>query len=207
MEIDPQREKFYRSGTHERHVQEVLERIVRPGDVGWDAGAHVGFFTLAATRLVGEAGWVVAFEPISANNRRLERNLALKDVADVEVVPGALGGETGDRRMQSRGPSIMWTLDSEAAEAIAETVSVRLTTMDQAVARLPVSDMVKIDAALSELDVIRGGLRTLRHVQPAIVLELTDEMYLAAVREMLSEHVVSLGDNHLLLLPLNRSAS
>jgi len=37
---------------------EALQAIVRPGDCVWDVGAHKGFVTLAAARLVGGAGSV-----------------------------------------------------------------------------------------------------------------------------------------------------
>ena len=41
----------------------VLMQLVAPGSVFFDIGAHMGYFTLLASRLVGETGRVHAFEP------------------------------------------------------------------------------------------------------------------------------------------------
>ena len=52
-------------------VQQALVEIVQPGAVVWDVGAHIGFFTLLLSRLVGSSGVVHAFEPWPANVDRL----------------------------------------------------------------------------------------------------------------------------------------
>lgn len=40
LRILPQTEKYYWTGLHELHVQEALQRELRPGAVFWDVGAH-----------------------------------------------------------------------------------------------------------------------------------------------------------------------
>jgi len=69
--IDAQKEKFLWTGLHEPAVQRALAEQLRPGMTFWDVGAHVGFFTVLAARLVGEGGHVHAFEPVEENQRRL----------------------------------------------------------------------------------------------------------------------------------------
>lgn len=49
---------------------------VAPGDLVVDAGAHVGLYTLWASRAIGRSGRIVAFEPDPDNRRLLERDLA-----------------------------------------------------------------------------------------------------------------------------------
>ncbi len=66
--IDPQTEKFLWAGDHEVAVQHELAATLRPGMVFWDEGAHAGFFSIAG-RLVGERGWVHAFEPMPLSRR------------------------------------------------------------------------------------------------------------------------------------------
>jgi hypothetical protein len=84
--IDPQSEKFLWSGIHEPHVDEVLARELKTGMRFWDVGAHVGYFALQASRLVGPDGLVVAFEPIEENAARLRRNVDLNSAAHVVVI-------------------------------------------------------------------------------------------------------------------------
>lgn len=62
-------------GSYEYHKRRLFEQAVTPGSAVFDIGAHVGFYTLLASVLVGDQGRVVAFEP-NAGNVRL---LILKD--------------------------------------------------------------------------------------------------------------------------------
>src|SRR5216684_2115948 len=64
-------------GTYERHVQRLFRQRLRPGAVALDVGANVGFFTLLASKLVGSAGHVYAFEPLPRNLYYLERHVRL----------------------------------------------------------------------------------------------------------------------------------
>src|SRR3990170_6739254 len=45
-------------GEYERPVQEALLSLVCPGDVFYDIGANVGFFSVLAGKLVGPGGTV-----------------------------------------------------------------------------------------------------------------------------------------------------
>src|SRR5437867_2716062 len=53
---DPLTEKYYWTGSYERAVQASLVSILQSGSTFWDVGAHVGFFTLIAARLIGAEG-------------------------------------------------------------------------------------------------------------------------------------------------------
>src|SRR5687768_1994453 len=66
---------------------EVMRQFVRPGDVVFDIGAHLGFYTLLLSKLAGEGGKVFAFEPnpelLPSLRRTLEepKNVQLFEVA------------------------------------------------------------------------------------------------------------------------------
>ncbi len=53
-------------GTYEPRTRHWLQAVLGRGRVFFDIGANVGFFTLLASRIVGEEGAVVAFEPLPA---------------------------------------------------------------------------------------------------------------------------------------------
>lgn len=59
-------------GTVETEVQDALAELLRPGDVFYDVGANVGYFTIIAARLVGPEGRVVAVEPQPEAVKRLQ---------------------------------------------------------------------------------------------------------------------------------------
>ena len=58
---------------------------VKPGMTAIDVGAHVGYYTLLFSRLVGEAGEVFAFEPEADNFEMLQRNIALNRPRNVTL--------------------------------------------------------------------------------------------------------------------------
>ena len=48
---------------YEPEIINVLERFIDPGDVVVDAGASIGLHTCLMSKLVGDDGLVLAFEP------------------------------------------------------------------------------------------------------------------------------------------------
>src|SRR6266403_313613 len=52
-------------------------RMLSPGKTFVDAGANFGIYTMVASKLVGEAGRVIAFEPTAESFEVLRRNIAL----------------------------------------------------------------------------------------------------------------------------------
>src|SRR5215218_2287703 len=82
-------------GTLEPPVQEALRRLLAPGDVFYDVGANVGFFTLVGARLVGEGGRVVAFEPVPWCAHAVGRNIELNAFAHAQIRAEAVGAQDG----------------------------------------------------------------------------------------------------------------
>ncbi len=76
---------------YEPATRNLIERILRPGDLFVDVGAHWGFFTLqAATHPAGDIE-VVAFEPELMNATILSENVARNKSSNVTVVCAACG--------------------------------------------------------------------------------------------------------------------
>lgn len=90
-------------GSYEFEKQVVLKGLVTPGDVVYDVGAHVGFFTLILARLVGATGMVYSFEPLDRNYRYLLEHIALNGLTNVVAVRAAIGPRTGVGQFQA-GP-------------------------------------------------------------------------------------------------------
>jgi FkbM family methyltransferase len=91
------------SGVWEPNVTAAFTRALRPGDVCLDVGAHIGYFTLLASKLVGPAGHVYAFEPSPSNYEALEANLRRNGVANVSAV-GTAVGEHAERALLHAAP-------------------------------------------------------------------------------------------------------
>ena len=66
--------KLYQYGFFEEGLTRALIEKLRPGDTFVDIGAHVGYFTLLASLLVGADGHVVSFEPTPRTRTELSAN-------------------------------------------------------------------------------------------------------------------------------------
>lgn len=78
-------------GVYEYAVTSLLRAYLRPGDTFVDVGANLGYYSVVAADLVGPTGCVLAFEPSAPMRSRLERNVALNRLSQVEIRAEALG--------------------------------------------------------------------------------------------------------------------
>jgi FkbM family methyltransferase len=161
----------YVLGTSETEVQTWLADILRRGDVFWDLGANIGFFTLLGARLVGPEGTVVAFEPWPQNAEQLQRNAELNGFTQVVTERVAVSSQVGIASFTL--PEGRRDAGALGAGKSGTTISVPTTTMDAyaaGAARPP--NVVKIDVEGAELDVLRGGLSMLAAHRPILLVEV-----------------------------------
>src|SRR4051794_14871283 len=55
----------------EPHVERALNRLLGRGDVGYDIGANLGYFSAVMARAVAPTGVVVSLEPVAETFARL----------------------------------------------------------------------------------------------------------------------------------------
>mgnify|MGYP000109061086 CR=1 FL=1 len=72
---------------------DLLARIIEPGDIVLDIGAFIGTHTLAFSNMVGENGWVLAFEPNPLAYEVLNLNVSQNSLTNVKLFNAAVGGE------------------------------------------------------------------------------------------------------------------
>ena len=176
-------------GTLEPPVQEALRRLLAPGDVFYDIGANVGFFTLVGGRLVGPAGRVVAFEPVPWCANAVGRNIELNGFEHAEIRAEAVGAADGSARLFVVGEASWSHLESTGRHAdVREEIDVAVVSIDSLVAAgtIPPPDVMKIDTEGAELQAIEGARATIAAHRPAIVCELhdTNEAFVALMDEL-----------------------
>lgn len=159
---------IYCFGVWEPNLTEWVRSRLRPGDVFVDVGANVGYFSLLASRLVGDGGAVVAVEASPGTFERLQRNVALNRARNVRAVNLAAGARRGTVRLY-RGPASnrgeTTTLESSGFQPDAEVECLPLAevlTPDE-VRR---ARLVKIDVEGAEWDVVEGLLPLLPSCRP-----------------------------------------
>lgn len=175
LRIDPGgRRAGYILGTSDPEEQGWLAQHLRAGDVHYDLGANVGFFTLLAARLVGETGKVFAFEPLLANFAQLEKNVSLNGFRHVVCIRAAVAGTDGIARF---GGSSVRTDNArilEPDEAACVTEEVPVVTIDAWRKRTasPPPNTIKIDIEGAEMDALEGSRDTITHFKPLLLIEV-----------------------------------
>lgn len=147
-------------GTYEHDEAALIAALIPPGAVVFDVGAHAGYYTLAASRLVGSAGRVVAFEPDPVNLGYLREHVRANRADNVTIVPRPVGDEHGGKvtfvqNVAHRYESTMSGALTGPEAGPGETMS--MVTLDRVIdGGLPPPDVVKMDIESAESRAIAG---------------------------------------------------
>lgn len=195
LSIDPRYETDYWNGNHEPTVQRLLVERLRPGWIFYDIGAHIGFFSLIAARLVGKDGKIFAFEADPENAARLKEHIQKNALHQVEVVQVAVWSDDGYVRFQrsskfsSRNTGAVASADDPTKMTMieGEIIQVSSITLDNFVqAGNPPPHFVKVDVEGGEVSVLKGMEWVLQSQAPILLIEIHSEQNLWAVSELLS---------------------
>jgi len=74
------------NGVHEEFETELVEKHIKKGMRVVDIGAHIGYFTIIFSKLVGGGGKVYAFEPEPYNYKLLVKNIELNNLSNSNIV-------------------------------------------------------------------------------------------------------------------------
>lgn len=153
-------------GSYEYEKQQLIGKTVQPGTVAFDIGAHVGFYTLLFSELVGPKGQVFAFEPHPGNLEYLKRHLSINQVSNVQVVEGAVSDASG-RVLFKQGPNSSMGHVSDSGDFEVEQYSLDALVIE---GNLPVPHYMKIDIEGAEYKALNGARRILQQFHPVIFL-------------------------------------
>jgi len=153
-------------GTYELNHQILFEKLVKEGDVIFDVGAHVGFYSLLGSVLVGGKGQVVAFEPEPKNLSYLKKHLQINSISNVEVVEAAVSDRRGRARLSSGPSSSMWYIDAQG-ELEVQAVSLDDLVLNE---KLPPPNVIKMDVEGAEFLALNGSAKVVSMFHPIFIL-------------------------------------
>lgn len=154
-------------GLYEPEDTALVRSLLAPGDTFVDVGAHIGWFTTIASRRVGDAGRVTAFEPYAANAAALRGNLDRNNCRNVTVLETALGSEPGRLTLaRARGDSggvtaLDWARDGK--------IEAPMAALDDLTGDLGEVALIKIDVEGWEAHVLRGAPATLARTRRVLI--------------------------------------
>jgi FkbM family methyltransferase len=163
---------YFYSKPYRKAVVDAMITALKPGDVFLDVGAHLGYFSMVAARVVGPTGRVIAFEPherLQSELRAIVTRNAVERI--VEIVPLAVAEREADSTLHtSDGSEAQTTLDPDrsplrGAATFRPATVVRTTSLDLWLAARPELASrvrcVKIDVQGAESRVVAGMGQTL----------------------------------------------
>lgn len=174
---------WYHRGNRERESMLMSARLLGPGDVVVEVGAHVGYLAEFFAEMVGPAGRLDVYEPAPENLRYLRRNLEGRD--NVSIVAVALSDEIGFASFfveDLSGQNNSLVADYEVLEGNQERAGVRahLTeirvptdTIDNRYLDTDRLDFIKIDVEGAELQVLQGASQVLAKFHPIVFVEIS----------------------------------
>ena len=173
---NPEHQYLYFYGTHdERYVVTKLRKIIKSGDICWDIGANIGFYTCFLAEQTKNTGAVVAFEPAVGTCRYLHENVSLNEFTNVTIVNKGLGDNTEQRQLYySEAALAEGTASLKYPNGRTASERVTLDTIDNLIGKLPTPDFIKIDVEGYQLEVLRGGEHFLKTHAPLLMAELKD---------------------------------
>lgn len=152
-------------GSYEPEQAALFVGHVGSGGTFLDVGAHVGFYTLLGSRLVGERGQVWAFEPDPTNAGHLREHVRVNGADNVRVEEAAVASKEGSARFGGGSGSGTGRLTGSGE------VAVRTVALDPFCERHGLSPTaIKVDVEGAEAEVIEGGEETIRRARPVIFL-------------------------------------
>ncbi|MDQ3794861.1 MAG: FkbM family methyltransferase [Actinomycetota bacterium] len=172
---------YYGVPLRNRALARFYAQFVRPGDLCFDIGAHVGNRLWALSKLGAR---VVALEPQPQCMRLLRRWYGHHP--DIELIEQAVGAAPGTRTLfvSERTPTVT-TLSQNWITAVGATpgfagvrwdrsIPVCVNTLDELIARYGEPAFCKIDVEGTELDVLRGLSHPLKALSFEYIPAATD---------------------------------
>jgi FkbM family methyltransferase len=150
---------------------EIIQQFrPRRGDIVVDVGAHMGRYTLIASKLVGSNGRVVSIEANPNNFEMLNNNVKLNQLTNVTSLNCAAYSQETKIKLylagEGMGHTIYNTIMAERAnEGKERFVEINANTLDHLLQEQEITKVnwIKIDVEGAEYEVLRGATNIISH--------------------------------------------
>ena len=213
LDLDLRSQASYWIGQYDRWILDrvPLEVLIKPGEVAWDCGAFVAYYTALFRKLVGESGDVHAFEASPANAARILELPNLNGWRNVSVHQFAIGPDHAEITFSAEqggasGP--VGLVEGERSGIEHGLITVRSAGIDEIVYEdgIAAPNFIKFDLETGEVFALANGHRLFSEKRPTILLELHGQRALEASLEFAATYDYSICDVYHLPADAGRSA-
>lgn len=142
---------------YERSETDFLKTKLRTGMSVVDIGANLGYYTVLASRIVGNSGRVLAIEPDAHNFALLDHNIRCNGLTNVTAINAALGPSKGTTKLHCSANNF-GDHRAYASDEDRESVEVTVLTLDDILTQHEIEqvDLLKMDVQGYEESVVHG---------------------------------------------------
>lgn len=167
---------------------------ISKGQVVIDAGAHVGVYTVRASKNAGQNGIIVAVEPHPLNFNLLQNNLKINHCKNVMTANAALTSACGESPLflGTDTTTHSTAAHSDTLQNSHSSIPVTSITLDQLTKQLniPKIDLIKINIEGATLDLLKGAQEVIRLCKPKIIAAVN---HYATEQEDVTRFLTDLG--------------
>lgn len=169
----------------EKNELEFMSKVLRVGDILIDVGANIGLFSLIASKIVGQSGKVISFEPSPATFNRLQENISLNNLKNIDSRNIGLSNKKGILSLNvSENGFDAWNTfaKGDIEDKFQKIVDVNVSTLDETLIDIDKAKIsfIKIDVEGWEKFVFEGGKEFLKDYSPTVMVEFTEANTFAA---------------------------
>jgi FkbM family methyltransferase len=177
----PEGNAIYYYGFFEANLTNFLLNYIKEGDVVFDVGAHVGYYTMLNSSLVGENGQVHSFEPTPRTFQTLKDNTSSKK--NTAVNNNAVLDKETEIEFVDYGPKYSAfnsfqkrTSDEMSFLSKPEKIKVKTVSLDKYCQEKNITpDFIKIDAEGAEYLILEAMVDILKNKKPIVTIEVAGE--------------------------------
>lgn len=155
-------------GVYEEEETQFIKKFIKEWMIVVDVGAHIGYYTILLSKLVGETGKVFAFEPNYVSSGYLKANVAINNCKNVVIFEGCLLDRFGEVFYKLNTTNLADTRNQDTD--IGVPFNVKCSTLDKEIGENKVN-FIKVDIDGSEEKFINGAMATLKRNKPCILIE------------------------------------
>jgi FkbM family methyltransferase len=177
----PEANAIYYYGFFEANLTNFYLNFIQEGDIFFDVGAHVGYYTILNSSLVGETGQVHSFEPTPRTFKTLKENSLRKN--NITVNNNAVLDTETEIEFVDYGPkySAFNSFQKRTGEQMAflsrpEKLKVKTISLDKySFDRHVTPTIIKIDAEGAEYLILQAMINIIQNKKPIISIEVAGE--------------------------------
>lgn len=152
----------------------LYEKLIQKNSICVDIGANVGLHSCVLSKLCPE-GKVMSFEPSDSCILRLKENVEINNVKNIELIKEVLFSEKKQVNFNFNKDNFNKGVGSITNDRNNTSVIVS-STLDDIVGNTKI-DLIKIDVEGSELEVLKGGIKSIKNNKPHIIIEYNSESW------------------------------